>query len=67
MSYLYSTFAQLVSTHCKTNAASDKLAIPVNQCKRNLLTYGYDKLQELSDSQLDEFDPFQRGATEISK
>ncbi|XP_037887616.1 rhythmically expressed gene 5 protein [Glossina fuscipes] len=63
MSYLYSTFAQLVSVHCKATAAT--ASIPVNQCKRDLLNYGYEKLQTFSDNQLDNFDPYQRGANEL--
>ncbi|XP_037948976.1 rhythmically expressed gene 5 protein-like [Teleopsis dalmanni] len=63
MSYLYSTFAQLVSVHCKATAVSS--IEPVNQCKRNLLSYGYEKLQTFTDGQLDALDPYQRGANEL--
>ncbi|XP_054739446.1 rhythmically expressed gene 5 protein [Anastrepha obliqua] len=63
MSYLYSTFGQLVSVHCKATAATSSL--PVNQCKRDLLAYGYEKLQTFSDSQLDQLDPYQRDANEL--
>ncbi|XP_037809951.1 rhythmically expressed gene 5 protein [Lucilia sericata] len=63
MSYLYSTFAQLVSVHCKATTASSN--IPVNQCKRDLLSYGYEKLQTFNDAQLDAFDPYQRGASQL--
>lgn len=65
MSYLYSTFAQLVSVHCKATTATSN--VPVNQCKRDLLSYGYEKLQTFSDAQLDAFDPYQRGASQLSK
>lgn len=65
MSYLYSTFAQLVSVHCKATAATSH--IPVNECKRELLSYAYEKLQTFTDGQLDGFDPYQRNANEISK
>lgn len=65
MSYLYSTFGQLVSVHCKATAAST--ALPVNECKRDLLAYGYEKLQTFTDSQLDHLDPYQRAANELSK
>uniref|UniRef100_A0A1A9UY74 Rhythmically expressed gene 5 protein n=1 Tax=Glossina austeni TaxID=7395 RepID=A0A1A9UY74_GLOAU len=54
---------KLVSVHCKATAAT--ASIPVNQCKRDLLNYGYEKLQTFSDSQLDNFDPYQRGANEL--
>lgn len=63
MSYLYSTFAKLVSDHCKTNA--DARTVPVNHCKRELLNYGYEKLQTFADHQLDTLDPYQRGASEL--
>ncbi|XP_065369357.1 rhythmically expressed gene 5 protein [Calliphora vicina] len=63
MSYLYSTFAQLVSVHCKATTATSN--IPVNQCKRDLLSYGYEKLQTFNDAQLDAFDPYQRGASQL--
>ncbi|XP_036219195.2 rhythmically expressed gene 5 protein [Bactrocera oleae] len=63
MSYLYSTFGQLVSVHCKATAAST--AMPVNECKRDLLAYGYEKLQTFTDSQLDLLDPYQRAANEL--
>ena len=65
MSYLYSTFAQLVSVHCKATTATSN--VPVNQCKHDLLSYGYDKLQTFNDAQLDAFDPYQRGANQLSK
>uniref|UniRef100_A0A1B0FKN9 Uncharacterized protein n=1 Tax=Glossina morsitans morsitans TaxID=37546 RepID=A0A1B0FKN9_GLOMM len=54
---------KLVSVHCKATAGT--ASIPVNQCKRDLLNYGYEKLQTFSDSQLDNFDPYQRGAHEL--
>ncbi|XP_017070513.1 rhythmically expressed gene 5 protein [Drosophila eugracilis] len=63
MSHLYSTFAQLVSVHCKSTAAVGGL--PVNQCKHNLLGYGSAKLQTLSDAQLEALDPYQRDANEL--
>ncbi|XP_017045206.1 rhythmically expressed gene 5 protein [Drosophila ficusphila] len=63
MSHLYSTFAQLVSVHCKSTAAVGGL--PVNQCKHNLLGHGSAKLQTLSDAQLEVLDPYQRNANEL--
>ncbi|XP_060655657.1 LOW QUALITY PROTEIN: rhythmically expressed gene 5 protein [Drosophila nasuta] len=62
MSYLYSTFAQLVSVHCKSKVGG---GLPVNQCKHNLLGYGYEKLQTFSDAQLEALDPYQRDANEL--
>ncbi|XP_020815425.1 rhythmically expressed gene 5 protein [Drosophila serrata] len=62
MSHLYSTFAQLVSVHCKSTVGG---GLPVNQCKHNLLSYGSSKLQTLSDAQLEALDPYQRDANEL--
>lgn len=55
-------FAKQVSTYCKIN-----FDLPVTQCKRDLLVYGVDKLERMSDSHLDAMDPYQRGANDISK
>lgn len=55
-------FAKQVSTYCKIN-----IDLPVTQCKRDLLVYGVDKLEKMSDSHLDAMDPYQRGANDISK
>ncbi|XP_073813151.1 rhythmically expressed gene 5 [Musca autumnalis] len=63
MSYLYSHFAQLVSVHCKTTAATANT--PVNQCKHDLLNYGYEKLQTFSDHQLETLDPYQRNSENL--
>ncbi|KAH8236273.1 hypothetical protein KR038_010182 [Drosophila bunnanda] len=62
MSHLYSTFAQLVSVHCKSTVGG---GLPVNQCKHNLLGYGSTKLHTLSDAQLEALDPYQRDANEL--
>lgn len=62
MSHLYSMFAKQVSSHCKSN-----VDMPVAECKRELLVYGVDKLEKMSDSHLDSMDPYQRGANDISK
>ncbi|XP_061387560.1 rhythmically expressed gene 5 protein [Musca vetustissima] len=63
MSYLYSHFAQLVSVHCKTTAATSNT--PVNQCKHDLLNYGYEKLQTFTDNQLEALDPYQRNSENL--
>ncbi|XP_058976451.1 rhythmically expressed gene 5 protein-like [Musca domestica] len=63
MSYLYSHFAQLVSVHCKTTAATSNT--PVNQCKHDLLNYGYEKLQTFADNQLEAMDPYQRNSENL--
>lgn len=61
MSHLYSTFAKQVSAYCKSS--SDNAA----HCKRELLMYGLGKLHDMSESHLDSMDPYQRGASDISK
>ncbi|XP_055374169.1 rhythmically expressed gene 5 protein [Condylostylus longicornis] len=63
MSHLYSIFAKLVSDYCKTSY--EVRNIPVAQCKRDLLTYASDKLQEMPDTNLDLLDPYQRGANDL--
>ncbi|XP_058057718.1 rhythmically expressed gene 5 protein [Anopheles bellator] len=60
MSHLYTMFAKQVSSYCKN--AQD---MPTNMCKRNLLMYGINKLQDMNESHLDSMDPYQRGATDI--
>lgn len=60
MSHLYSMFAKQVSSHCK--GSQD---MPTNMCKRNLLMYGINKLQDMNESHLDSMDPYQRGAHDI--
>lgn len=62
MSHLYSMFAKQVSSYCKTN-----IDTPVAKCKRDLLVYGVDKLERMTDLHLDAMDPYQRGANDISK
>ncbi|XP_058831139.1 rhythmically expressed gene 5 protein [Topomyia yanbarensis] len=60
MSHLYSMFAKQVSGHCKNSQD-----MPTNMCKRNLLMYGINKLQDMNESHLDSMDPYQRGAHDI--
>ncbi|XP_053664699.1 rhythmically expressed gene 5 protein [Anopheles marshallii] len=60
MSHLYTMFAKQVSSYCK--GSQD---MPTNMCKRNLLMYGINKLQDMNESHLDSMDPYQRGATDI--
>lgn len=62
MSHLYSMFAKQVSSYCKNSQE-----MPTNMCKRNLLMYGINKLQDMNESHLDSMDPYQRGAHDISK
>ncbi|KFB43863.1 AGAP005982-PA-like protein [Anopheles sinensis] len=60
MSHLYTMFAKQVSSYCKSSQD-----MPTNMCKRNLLMYGINKLQDMNESHLDSMDPYQRGATDI--
>ncbi|XP_055619875.1 rhythmically expressed gene 5 protein [Toxorhynchites rutilus septentrionalis] len=60
MSHLYSMFAKQVSSYCKNSQE-----MPTNMCKRNLLMYGINKLQDMNESHLDSMDPYQRGAHDI--
>lgn len=60
MSHLYSMFAKQVSTYCKGSQE-----MPTNMCKRNLLMYGINKLQDMNESHLDSMDPYQRDAHDI--
>ncbi|ETN66087.1 hypothetical protein AND_002135 [Anopheles darlingi] len=60
MSHLYTMFAKQVSSYCKNSQD-----MPTNMCKRNLLMYGINKLQDMNESHLDSMDPYQRGATDI--
>ncbi|XP_055534952.1 rhythmically expressed gene 5 protein [Wyeomyia smithii] len=60
MSHLYSMFAKQVSNYCK--GSQD---MPTNLCKRNLLMYGINKLQDMNESHLDSMDPYQRDAHDI--
>ncbi len=55
-------FAKQVSSHCKANVDT-----PVAKCKHDLLVYGVDKLERMTDLHLDAMDPYQRGANDISK
>ncbi|KAJ6641441.1 Rhythmically expressed gene 5 protein, partial [Pseudolycoriella hygida] len=60
MSHLYSMFAKQVSSYCKTNIDASAA-----KCKRDLLVYGVDKLERMTDLHLDAMDPYQRGANDI--
>lgn len=60
MSHLYSMFAKQVSSYCKTNVDTS-----VAKCKHDLLVYGVDKLERMTDLHLDAMDPYQRGANDI--
>ncbi|ALC41912.1 Reg-5 [Drosophila busckii] len=55
---------KLVSVHCKSTVGVVG-SLPVNQCKHQLLGYGYEKLQTFSAAQLEALDPYQRDANEL--
>nr|CAI5833110.1 unnamed protein product [Callosobruchus analis] len=54
MSFLYSMFANQVEGFCETSE--------VENCNRELLKYGLNRLKGMSDELLDALDPYQRGA-----
>lgn len=60
MSHLYSMFAKQVQQYCKSRSDLSK-----PQCKRDLLMYGLNKLNTMSESHIDTMDPYQRGANDI--
>lgn len=62
MSHLYSLFAKEVSRYCRINAEKS-----ITQCKHDLLAFGVDKLEKMTDANLDAMDPYQRSANDISK
>lgn len=55
-------FAKQVSSYCKTNGERQPAL-----CKRELLMHGLGKLQSMDEISIDSMDPYQRGATDISK
>lgn len=54
-------FAKDVSKYCKTTTASPA------ECKRDLLAFGVNKLEKMTETHLDAMDPYQRSANDISK
>lgn len=62
LSHLYSMFAKQVKDYCK-----DKHNANVSQCKRNMMVYGMEKLNDMEESHLDKMDPYQRDADNIRK
>lgn len=62
LSHLYSMFAKQVKDYCK-----DKHNANASQCKRNMMVYGMDKLNDMEESHLDKMDPYQRDANNIRK
>ncbi|CAH0548719.1 unnamed protein product [Brassicogethes aeneus] len=57
MSYIYSMFANQVEDFCDT--------ITMENCNKELLKYGLDKLKVMSEDHLDGMDPYQRNANAI--
>lgn len=55
-------FAKQVKDYCK-----DKHNANTSQCKRNMMVYGMEKLNEMEESHLDKMDPYQRDANAIRK
>lgn len=55
-------FAKQVSAHCKSSGERQPAL-----CKRELLMHGLGKLQSMDEISIDSMDPYQRGATDISK
>lgn len=60
LTHLYSMFAKQVKDYCK-----EKYNQNSSQCKRNMMVYGMEKLNEMEESHLDKMDPFQRDANAI--
>jgi hypothetical protein len=59
MSHLYRIFSQEVTQYCADSAMPD--------CNKNLLVTGLKNLANIDDDRLDEMDPYQRGAKDISE
>ncbi|CAG9857434.1 unnamed protein product [Phyllotreta striolata] len=57
MSFLYSVFAKQVEHFCEESS--------LDNCNRQLLKYGLDKLKNLPEEYLDSMDPYQRGANQF--
>jgi hypothetical protein len=63
MSMLFNMFSKQVQTYCKTKNGQQN----VSECKRNMMTYGVEKLNDMGDASLDKMDPYQRNADNIRK
>lgn len=59
MSHLYKVFGKQVAKYCDDS--------PMPDCNKNLLVSGLRNLANMDEDYLDKMDPYQRGATEISK
>lgn len=55
-------FAKQVQQYCKS-----RININVPDCKRDLLMHGLTKLNSMDDMYIDSMDPYQRGASNLSK
>lgn len=58
---LFNMFSKQVQTYCKSKNGEQN----VMECKRNMMTYGVVKLNDMGDSSLDKMDPYQRNADNI--
>lgn len=59
MSHLYGLFSKQVAQYCADSSRPD--------CNKNLLVSGIRNLAGMNDNVLDQLDPYQRGAKEMSK
>lgn len=59
MGYLFSVFKNQVEEYCEFSE--------IENCKDDLMKYGLKRLKEMPENHLDEMDPYQRGASSISK
>lgn len=62
MNTLYTLFAKQVQNYCKESTQGD-----ASVCKKNMMTYGVAKLNDMEESHLDTMDPYQRNADDIRK
>lgn len=59
MSHLYGLFSKQVAQFCADSSRPD--------CNKNLLVSGIRSLASMDNNVLDQLDPYQRGAQEMSK
>lgn len=59
MAYLYSMFKNQVEEYCEFSE--------LENCVDELTRHGLKRLRELSENNLDEMDPYQRGASSMSE
>lgn len=59
MGYLFSVFKNQVEEYCEFSE--------IENCNDELMKYGLKRLKDMPENHLDEMDPYQRGASSISK